>query len=345
MRPQPATLNRPELPDPGRGGWQPWWLVAEVLAAERPAPRRMSATTRRVDSLDRTVAASGDPIDSACDIIVGHVRCAKGIRTTRYDQRPEAGSVGAVDLADQARFASGWIQPPVEVFVSLAALYLEAAEDHLVGLTRVARPPQLIAAPFTTARGMLEAAARAWLLLDPTVTVEERIARGVNERLYGLREKAKDDPEFAKYAAVQSAALLAGATRVGMPLTKHGDWVLKGRAENTKLVDQLVSSLEPSGDASVYRFYTAIAHAVLGGLAFLLVPDEERPGAAKLDLTRTDLFNVIALCVLCHETVFDRALDYLGWTEPQWASWKSHAHEVLVSCQERLRAHPDRESG
>jgi hypothetical protein len=286
------------------------------------------------------VAPNGDPVERACDIIEGSVRCAKGIRLTRYDQGPAPGSVGAADLADQRSYAVGWVQPPVEVAVSLAALYLETAEDHLLGLTRVARPPQLVAAPFTMARGMLEAAARAWLLLDPTVTVEERIARGVNERLYGLREKGKEEAELKEHTQTQCEALLTGALRVGIPLTKNGDWVIKGRADNTNLVDQLVNSVQAIEEGSLYRFYTSIAHSVLGGLAFLMTQDEEHPGAGKLDLSSSRLFNVIAACVLTHEATFDRALDYLGWGDTPWPSWKIHAHDVLIECQNLVLSQP-----
>ncbi len=280
------------------------------------------------------------PLESAVDIVAGYVRCGQQLRVTRGDSWPTPGSLGEVERQDQSRFDGRWTQPPVEAAVSLAYLYLVAAEDHLLGLARAAGPPHLAATPSTVARGMLEAAARCWWLLDPQASVEERIGRGLNARLHGLRERAKGDPEFREQRDRQCAALISGAVQAGMTLTNHGDWVIKGWPSNTDLVDQLIDTLPKEGGGSVYRYYTAIAHSELGGLVTLLVADPTHPTGGSLLLADEDMLTILVACAFAYEAVTDRVFAYLGWDTTTWLSWKRHARKTLAEVEVSLLRSP-----
>ena len=58
-----------------------------------------------------------------------------------------------------------------------ARLPVLAAGDHLKALARILAPPVLTASPWTVTRTILQATARASWLLDPSLTVKERMAR------------------------------------------------------------------------------------------------------------------------------------------------------------------------
>jgi hypothetical protein len=266
--------------------------------------------------------------------VEAYVRCGYQARYNRGDLRAADGSQALAELDEShRRFDGVWSLDPIDAAIGLAAAYMAAAEDHLVGLARLARPPRLTMSTSAVSRAMFEAAARCWWLLDPAATVDERVARGVNERLYGLREKAKDDPANANHYATQEEKLLAGADSAGLPRTSGGHWVLKGRADNTMLVDSMVATLPHEGDGGVYRGLTAIAHASLGGIASVLVPDGNHPIGGRLELSPGSTFQVLAGGVLVYEAIMDRAFAFLAWDATTWVSWKSTGHNRLAEVQ------------
>src|SRR5262245_192141 len=69
-------------------------------------------------------------------------------------------------------------------------LLVESAADHLMLFAKGLDEPVQTLAHVTCARGVLEAAAFAVWLLDPALSVEERIGRSVRRRIQGLREQS-----------------------------------------------------------------------------------------------------------------------------------------------------------
>lgn len=72
---------------------------------------------------------------------------------------------------------------------SLACVGITIAADHMWGLNRALQSPIPTFAPWTLARGVLEATSLSVWLTDPTITPTERAARAINVRLRSLREQ------------------------------------------------------------------------------------------------------------------------------------------------------------
>lgn len=137
-------------------------------------------------------------------------------------------------------------------------------------------------------RGVLEASGRAWWLLEPSLAVELRICRTMNERWYSLLEQAKMPiPDDRIQRSRQRAeALVHAADRLGLPIVRdrNGRVLAIGdreRPTSTALVEDLLRTAE-LGEVT-YRWTSGVAHATLYGLMTQLSPvdDPEAPPGVR----------------------------------------------------------------
>lgn len=94
---------------------------------------------------------------------------------------PDAGSRGMSEIASQRQYAapSPWGDDPVEQAYWAGELLLLACADTARSACRLLEgDPTPVYAHVALARSALEHAGRAWWLLDPEITVRQRIARG-----------------------------------------------------------------------------------------------------------------------------------------------------------------------
>lgn len=117
------------------------------------------------------------------------LRLAVAVKTS-HGAKPSPGSPADRELKElQPRLEGERLSTPVSTTHSLGSLALASAEDHLEALAVTLRAPGIILAPITLARAVLESAGRAWWIFDPEIDGERRVARGLTELLYGLRQK------------------------------------------------------------------------------------------------------------------------------------------------------------
>lgn len=101
-------------------------------------------------------------------------------------------SVAWTELSnDEHGPAGAWPRVVVKTAYSVAELYLLAAMDHLGSLAVLIMPPTPLFGWAVAARSSIEASARAWWLLDPALSVRQRVARSITERLYSVLERDK----------------------------------------------------------------------------------------------------------------------------------------------------------
>lgn len=171
---------------------------------------------------------------------------------------PRTGSPAAQEMAD-AELASTLLSA-----YHVGNLMLEAAADHSFALTRLLVEPVPTIAPWTCARGALEASALSCWLLAEGISGRERVARGFAYRYVTLREQqklarsTKDQPAIERIAArtdkVENKALALGFSRV---LDKKDRRIGIGRAmpSTTDLIEDVF------GQETLYRIFSAMAHS------------------------------------------------------------------------------------
>jgi hypothetical protein len=176
--------------------------------------------------------------------LLGFAKCAESYQRL-YHYLPAAGSPAAREID-----GGGRLEDAVKDGLSIAAMILGGAQDHLVGLACLLAAESSVYAPRTVARGLLEGAARAWWLLDPAIDARERVARTLTERLYSLLEQAK-----AERAATKGTGQAAQARidyLIDLAERRYGFVVLRdqkqrplavgaARPTSTELVGRLVS--------------------------------------------------------------------------------------------------------
>ena len=182
-------------------------------------------------------------------------------------------------------------------------LLLESAGDHAFALTRLLVEPVTAVAPWTCARGGLEAAALSCWLLEVSVSPRKRVGRSYAYRYDGLREqeklaRASGDQTSLERVVKRIDEVEQQAVELGYQpiVNKHGERV--GIAE---IMPSKTACIEIAvGQETFYRILSAMAHSQLSALIQLgflafdpTIPTLRRKGmnadaAAVLLLTAAD---------------------------------------------------------
>lgn len=151
-----------------------------------------------------------------------------------------------------------------------SGLAIVIAADHMRALERELTEPVMTFAPWTTARGMLEAAAVAmWLLGD--VDLNTRVARSLSLRLQDLkaqetyvRDAQRRDPDNAGFIAAipdiraRFQHLEKRAASLSIPAKRDKHARLIGFGEGMPSITDLADN--ELGEGGTYRLFSAIAH-------------------------------------------------------------------------------------
>src|SRR4051794_37933143 len=91
-----------------------------------------------------------------------------------WEPRPE--SLAARDQEEPSLVVADWDGVPQlgRMVTRTAVVLAVSANDHLHSTARLLSPPQRLWAAHSTIRGLLEAAARAWFISDPSTSAHER---------------------------------------------------------------------------------------------------------------------------------------------------------------------------
>ena len=182
--------------------------------------------------------------------------------TTRFfnesGHQPSPNSKAALELRTFQRSES------VVTAFSQGAVLIEVAADQLMAFSKTVTQPAQSIAPWTCTRAVIEAAALAAWLLDPSLDIRTRVQRSFAFRYEGLSQQVK----FAR-AARSNADLARAAQRIdqveGVALGLGFSKVENQRKERIGIAQQMPSITdlvnETLGEEETYRLLSAVAHA------------------------------------------------------------------------------------
>lgn len=274
-----------------------------------------------------------------------------------WGSMPAADSRAMAEIAAEDRFsgADPWGPEPITQAHNSGQLLLFAATDCARAAIRLLdSDPNPVYAHIVLARATLESAGRAWSLLDPTIGTRLRVARGVNERLFGLSEQgrfplAQADKERARQ---RRTALFAEGERLGFRKVKRGRKMPPTLEEERLGQTALVRALLRSGDdvelgRVVYGVYSAIAHGTLFGLTGSVTLDA--PGAPKtpgvtwgaIYTSSGHVVSALTALALGVGKALDARNRLFGWKAD---SWDSAFLDAIRAAQSSLPDPPQRPS-
>src|SRR4051812_33173785 len=267
------------------------------------------------DALDRLVAAS---------------------RQLQQERRhlPAAESQAMSERAEGSELTGKppWDENPAAAAHETAGVVIVGAEDHATALVRLLRDPIApLFAHIVLARACLEHAAKAWWMLDPTIGVRLRIARGLNERLYSFAEVARlplsdETRETAKERALALVAQAEGHSFRKLPAKRREPATLEERRPTqSDIVGQLLKAGDDETLGRVtYRFYSAVAHGSVFGLlqsASRTAPGlPQTPGTtwAAFATNSADVNNLLSGVIMGLGAAYNRRVELFGWTTQDW---------------------------
>jgi hypothetical protein len=190
---------------------------------------------------------------------------------------PKAGSPADQEIRTFLRPVS------VKTALSQANTALEASADHLEALDRLVGEVQYAVAPWTCARGVLEAAAIATWLLDTTIDATERVSRSLALRFSTLQEQRKlanaaGDSQKVQAIDKQIESIEAMAIQLGYSPLRDSRGRRTGIGQVKPNITDLVQQQFDFGN--LYRMLSGVAHSdsvVVSQLGFMqtgaLTPD------------------------------------------------------------------------
>lgn len=275
-----------------------------------------------------------DPLAVLRTLFAGTHRCVSAIEG-HYEGRADPGSPASRDDSAVTPVSDAWGPDPFAVAQTVAGCYEIACEDHLQALDELLKPPVPALADLTVARGVLEAAARAWWLYDPYAEPIERLARGWTERLHARRERDKllrsldTEPDDASTVEEQ---VRQAAGEDNLPYGEHQGTVWVGRPRPS--TTQLVTWMDPTTAEQAWRWMSGSSHGLSVHVLLRSEPidDERSPTGLRLaerPRSLQDVYTVAAFALEAHAQTFDRRLAYHGWEDTQWRQWRRHVREKL----------------
>lgn len=282
-----------------------------------------------VEEVSRRFEAHMAPLRDALE---GLIDLAEAI-SERWGHMPSAESAAMAELAGEAEFdgPEPWGDQAVQATYNLAGLQLVGANDcarSAITLLRAERTP--IYGHVVLTRSCLELAGRAWLLLEPAIGIRIRVARGMNERLFGLREQRRmplDGDRLARSRERENALLEVGAG-LGMETVRArgGDFLAEERPGQTEVLRRVFDLPEDRGlGEAVYGMFSAVAHGTSFGLSHSVSLDSpeipDRPGVTMGAVFTSSGQVVAVLCALAlgWGQATDRRIKLFGWLTPEWA--------------------------
>jgi hypothetical protein len=250
--------------------------------------------------------------------------------------RPAMGSRAAIENDDDA--FPGWDGPIARGANAYARILCLSASDHLMEMANSLKSTNSGAfSVFTLGRGVLESAAQASYLLDPTIDIRERSRRYINALLHNINESRllvrglEGDTEPIK-AFEQAVVDAARANNFDVIPAKNAlvPWRIDDRWPSFMELAKLTAVKADLGVAS-YRFLSSIAHGAEHGLLGLLPRDGDTVTVLKKqsDKQAFYLLNPVTTYIL----MGNRFLEHFGWDQGQWAQarnelfayWLKHA--------------------
>jgi hypothetical protein len=282
-----------------------------------------------------------DETNARFEAHVGPVRDALArLLTVSNELRESRGSMADADsqamheLAEEAKYAGDkpWGDKPVESAHAQGQWLLYAAMDCASGAVRLLSTDDTpVYAHMLLARGALEQAGRAWTLLDPAISVRLRVARGMNERIFGLSEAGRlpipDDEK--RRARERRAALYDIGRQLGFQKVRKHKRVPATLDEERMGQTELVRALfrhgaDPKLGGLLYGYFSAVAHGTSFGLSQSIKPVAsdvpKLPGMTRgaIFTSSTGVVSVLTSMILGVGAAYRVRNEYLGWKSDEW---------------------------
>lgn len=240
-----------------------------------------------------------------------------------YGHTPVSGSLAEQELQTFSRAES------LHTAHSQAWMLLEVTADQLTAFLKTVSEPLETIAPYTCIRSLLEAAALASWILDPTIDVRTRVSRSLALRYEGIVQQLR----WAKAAGrdpTKAQRRLDGVVSVGNALGYAPINDTRGRhcgaGQHMPSVTDLVGGM--LHEEALYRLLSAVAHGhhwAIQQLSFEKAPQFDTvsaiSGAKLTGFTKGANIDSMALLILVAASAFARVVWYqalyLGWDRSQ----------------------------
>jgi hypothetical protein len=249
---------------------------------------------------------------------------------------PEAGSMGAVEQENAEQGPAGpWGNVPPHTAMSLAKLKVTIASDHIGSLHKLLQPPLPLFGLMVIARSSVEASSKAFWLLDPNISVRERVARELGEGLDSAQEERRalqglipDWEDHGAVADIESEALNLGVVPVRIPSkTELVGAVLRHHMET------------PERGQGLYRYMSAMAHntnyAALQHFKEVRPSGDNRSQIVQGHLSLEGVWSAVAGTLAAHTSALGSLLMYLGRDLWAWNRWE---RKIAMDMNEASRS-------
>ncbi len=242
----------------------------------------------------------------------------------------------------QSNYAGDWGAEPIDDAEALIHLLLTAGESHIWSVIEILNSDRSgPASLMVLSRAAVEALARAVWLAEPTLGLEERLRRSMEELLSSLREQLALGLNEDR-ARRRIDAILSTADKIGigtLPPAKRKPRRLKNRPTATNLVAKLM--LDHGGDAIgalTYKLWSASAHGTAYGLGRFVDritdPSVGRPlGVVRMSSTEViqTLWVLVGAYALANQVIGQLC----GVSDDEWTRSVANANAYFKSIGER----------
>ena len=249
--------------------------------------------------------------------------------------KPAAESRAAIENDDDT--LPGWDGPIARGANAYARILCISASDHLMEMANSLESTNSgVFSVYTLGRGVLETAARASYLLDPTIEVRERVQRYINELLHNINESRRLLVGLDSNTEQVTEFEQANGFDITQPKKSSEPWRIDDGRPSSMALAGLTAVKVEHGRAS-YRFLSSIAHGAEHGLLGLL-PRED--GATAMLEKRSDKQAFYLLnAVTAYTLMGNRFLDHYGWDQSQWAQAAMNCSRTGSTMQLRTLRH------
>jgi hypothetical protein len=276
---------------------------------------------------------------------------AIAVREEHQDQ-PAIGSIAHQELtALEPQLVGSWHSSPVLTALAVGSSALASGLDHLHALRVTLQSEGVVVAHVTLARAALEAFGRAWWVFDPSLDGRQRVARGLTELLYGMRQNLGLGPPLVdrERTTTRMDEIVSGAVARSLTLLpQKGDSrapeIGERRPEATELIRQLLEGSDSQVGAQLFRVYSAMSHSTMPGLATLIQADfrGERKAIGRLTLDPVLRYALLGFSILGLDAALSRQAEVYGWTGSlSFKAYRATLHPFLRRLHRALEGPND----
>lgn len=230
------------------------------------------------------------------------------------------------------------VEPIAGSAYDLAASQLGAADDHVLALEAVLSYTETGVAPYVLGRAAIEAAGRAYQLLDPDISHRERAVLVLAEslsQLYAFRDliRAHTPDDSRQEAKTDLAEVDADIDEIKRYLRQQG-LPIPNRAGFSSILRNVLA-MPGSFHFGVLTavLHSAVAHSVPNILVTLTVGDREvKPHPMNVGLIGLDegkvMDLVLAVC-LAYSRGVSRQVEMYAWPPTAWKRATGRARRIL----------------